>query len=354
MPSIVILGAGVMGTALAMTAASHSGNNTYLVGSPLDDNIIRSIKENRWHPVLQVDVPSEVSALYENDLCTELLQCADVIVIGVSSPGVAWAVDVIQSNKAEPECIALVTKGLVAARDIASAPETYATALDSQLDKNKLLGIGGPCIARELALRIPTSVAFAATNPKLADKIKTYFQTAYYRVSVHHDFVGLEACAALKNFYCIGISAMLGAWDVNNISAKNPVAALFNQAVIEMNMLCHWIRQSHELQHHSTASEVAFDLPGMGDLHVTVGGGRNSKLGMLLGKGQRLSEIMAGSMKDVTVEGVDTGKQLLSGFNHAVNNGSVVESQLPLTRSILNSIEKDQLFAFDFASIPTQ
>ena len=121
-----------------------------------------------------------------------------------------------------------------------------------------------------------------------------------------------------------------------------------------MNILCHWIRQLHESQHHSTASEVAFDLPGMGDLHVTVGGGRNSKLGTLLGKGQRLSEIMAQPMRGVTVEGVDTGKQLLSGFNYAVKSGELVESQLPLTRGILNCIEKDQLFTFDFTSIPTQ
>lgn len=343
-----------MGTALAMTAACHSDNTTYLVGSPLDDDFIHSINSNRWHPTLSVNVPENITALREKDAGAEVIQEADVLVIGVSSPGVAWAVGLIQSSKADPECIALVTKGLVAADKENSAPSTYATALDTQLDCNKLLGIGGPCIARELALQIPTAVSFAATRTDLAYKVREHFQTDFYRVAVHPDFIALEACAALKNFFCIGVAAMLGIWEIDGVTAKNPVAALFNQAVLEMETLSQWIRQPQVVKSRNDSKSAAFDLPGMGDLHVTVGGGRNSKLGTLLGKGQRLSEIIDGPMRGVTVEGLDTGKQLLSGFNHAIDHGILSKSKLPLTACILDCIENDHYFNFDFSCIPTE
>lgn len=356
MANIVILGAGVMGSALAVTAANNPDNSVCLVGSPLDDDIIDSIDSNRWHPALSVEIPHSISALHEEALTSELTQQADIIVIGVSSPGVKWAVKVIKANQADPDCIALVTKGLVASDDPRIPPSTYATALNDEFSGELLLGIGGPCIARELAMGIPTAVTFSATRIELAHKVRQQLQTDYYRIAVHPDFVGLETCAALKNFYCIGVAAMLGAWKIEGVTAKNPVAALFNQAVLEMEKVCDWIRSATETREFVQArrnwNEIAFDLPGMGDLHVTVGGGRNSRLGALLGGGQRLSEIVSGPMQGVTVEGLDTGKQLLASFNYATNAGTLAEDKLPLTRAILNSIEHDEFFEFDYSNIP--
>ncbi len=328
MADILILGAGVMGSALAIAAASHETNSVRLVGSPLDNEIVDSIHHNRHHPTLSVDVPETVLALHEASLNEEIVRQADIIVIGVSSPGVPWAVNTIKQYNASPACIALVTKGLVASDTQGLPPATYATALQTELNTDLLLGIGGPCIARELALGIPTAVTFAATEMALAEQVKTHFQNSYYRISTHPDFIGLEACAALKNFYCIGVSAMISAWQIDGVSAKNPVAALFNQAVIEMGLLCNWIRGPEEPQPMPQYNPPAYDLPGMGDLHVTVGGGRNSRLGTLLGQGNRLSEIVNGPMQGVTVEGLDTGRQLLSGFRHAISNGTLPGAEL--------------------------
>jgi len=352
MANIVILGAGVMGSALASVAATHVSNNVTLIGSPLDNEITQSINHNRHHPTLRVDIADNITCFAEADLPERVMQSVDIVVIGVSSPGVSWAVDKIKQFNLSPTCIALVTKGLVSTDDPHSPPLTYADALSSELDADKLLGIAGPCIARELALGMPTFVTFAATDLALATQVRDVFQTDTYRISVHPDFVGLEACAALKNFYCIGVSAMLGAWQIEGQIAKNPVAALFNQAVNEMNIVCNWIRNGADPGEGSTNypgwSNVAFDLPGMGDLHVTVGGGRNSKLGTLLGQRHKLSEIVQGPMKGVTVEGLDTGRQLLRAFDSAIASRSLHSDQLPLTTAILESIASDSFFEFDF------
>jgi len=342
-----------MGSALAVAAASHEANDVTLIGSPLDSEIVDSINRERWHPTLKVNITDRITCLAQQDLSASLMDGANIIVIGVSSPGVSWATAKINKFEARPDCIALVTKGLVAT-DADSPPLTYADALSDSIDSKLLLGIGGPCIARELALGMPTFVMFAARDTELATRVRGCFQTDAYRISVHPDFIGLEACAALKNFFCIGVSAMLGAWQIENQTAKNPVAALFNQAVVEMDLLSNWIRAAtetpEERQRRAGRSHVAFDLPGMGDLHVTVGGGRNSRLGTLLGQGNRLSEIVAGPMQGITVEGLDTGRQLLPGLKAALDCGSLSRESIPLTLAILDSVQNDSPFVFDFQS----
>ena len=97
---IVILGAGVMGSALAVPAAYHPHNEVTLVGSPLDDAIIDSIQANRFHPTLNVSLTEQICAVRLDQLDAGTLRQADVIVIGVSSPGIAWVVQLLENTNA--------------------------------------------------------------------------------------------------------------------------------------------------------------------------------------------------------------------------------------------------------------
>ena len=87
MANIVLLGAGVMGSALASVAAAR--NDVTLVGSPLDKDIIDSLKNSKSHPALRLDLPESIAAIDSNELDTDLMNRAEVIVLGVSSPGVS-------------------------------------------------------------------------------------------------------------------------------------------------------------------------------------------------------------------------------------------------------------------------
>jgi len=357
MANIVVLGAGVMGTALAIPPASINTNVVTLAGSPLDDKLIASIQNTRHHPTLDAQIPSTVNAVQLEDLKTETVLAADIIVIGVSSAGIDWASAYLNKLEAKPAALALVTKGLVQGNTIDTPPLTYADTLASSLNltTDQIVGIGGPCIARELALGFPTRVTFACRHQPLAQQLQQQFQTSYYRITTHSNIVALEACAALKNFLCIGVSAMLSAYSLGSSHARNPVAALYNQAVRELFVLSHWISKASATppsESRDISDNVAFDLAGMGDLHVTVGGGRNSRLGAYLGKGETLSTVLASKMAGVTVEGVDTGRCLLSAFRSACANGELDISALPLTDAILNCIEHDKPFVFDFQTLP--
>ena len=367
MANIVLLGAGVMGSALASVAAAR--NDVTLVGSPLDKDIIDSLKNSKSHPGLRLDLPESIAAIDSNELDTDLMNRAEVIVLGVSSPGVEWALNVIEHHNASPDILALVTKGLVSSENKQSAPRTYAQTIDAMrtMPAGRIAGIGGPCIARELAAGYPTRVCFASQNIAVANKLRELLKTDYYSIATHTDFTGLEACAALKNFMCIGVSTMFTTHRLDDNNAKNPLAALFNQAVLEIALLSRWIKQENNCcgagnnsngpetaigPEAAIGPDLAFDLAGMGDLHVTVGGGRNSKLGQHLGSGRTLSDILDTDMHNVTVEGVDTGRQLLPGFRYACEHGRLKIDDFPLTCAILNVIEKEQPFAFDFGSLP--
>ena len=347
-----------MGSALASVAAEN--NDVSLIGSPLDDHFVGNIKLGKPHPTLQHKLPINIAATLASEVSRDIMQNADVIVIGVSSPGVAWALDTIKTYEASPGILALVTKGLVAGANNQLAPATYAQTLNADLTtpNARIVGIGGPCIARELALGYHTRVCFASHDITVANQLRDRLKSNYYHIATHTDFTGLEACAALKNFMCIGVSTMFTAHSLGNSHAKNPLAALFNQAVLEISQLSRWIKQdakqdSEESPHvASMAQDLAFDLAGMGDLHVTVGGGRNSLLGRHLGQGKILNDVLQTDMPNTTVEGVDTARQLLPGFKYACEQGRLNEQDFPLTRSILDVVEHEEPFSFDFTSLP--
>ena len=361
MARIVVLGAGVMGSALAVPAAASADNAVTLVGSPLDDRIVDAVADTGHHPTLDAPLPGSIRAVRDGALEDEALRAAEVVVIGVSSPGVGWAVSRLEAADAAPATLALVTKGLVA-REGGAPPLTYADALPPGLcsTPDGLVGIGGPCIARELALGHPTRVAFASRRPASAEGLRALLETDVYRPTVSVDVVGVEACAALKNFLCIGVSAMLSAHPLGDSHAKNPVAALFAQGVRELALLSAWLREASAAHRGPDAPvdpvdpvPAAFDLAGAGDLHVTVGGGRNSRLGRLLGEGATVGEALSGPMEGVTAEGVDTGRALSAGFRAACDAGALDPAALPLTRAILDAIEDGgRPFAFDFRDLP--
>lgn len=348
MAKILILGAGVMGSALTIPA-SDNANDIVLVGTHLDRDIIHSINQSRHHPTLDAALPETINAIQIDDLIDAQVAAADVVILGVSSVGVAWAVEQLARFKRAIKTLALVTKGLEPA--VGKAPQTYAHTLPDVLNKkgihiNHFVGIGGPCIAREIVFRQPTSVVYASSSVVARNGLRASMQTPSYRVYDSEDIVGVEACAALKNFLAIGVSAMISRHQImtngQSVSAKNPVAAAFNQAVHEMAVLTEWIGGDRM---------SAFDHAGMGDLHVTVGGGRNSRLGVCLGEGLTPSEALNGPLAGQTVEGKDTGMMLAQPLHRAIDTGKLGQSQLPLTLAVLRALQNDSTFEFDFQQL---
>lgn len=152
--------------------------------------------------------------------------------------------------------------------------------------------LSGPSFAREVAAGMPTAVVAAANRESVARRVQETFSTRAFRVYTNDDVIGVELGGALKNVIAVaaGVSDGLG-------FGYNTRAALITRGLAEMT----------RLGTAMGANPVTFaGLAGMGDLVLTCTGdlSRNRTVGMELGRGKKLDEIL--SHMKMVAEGVKT------------------------------------------------
>ena len=307
MAIVTIVGAGLMGTAVAWPLADN-GHQVRLVGTHLDGETIRSCLETGVHPRLRRRLPVGVRPYYVEDLAGAL-KGADAIVSGVSSPGVHWAGRTLGPLLWPGATIIGVTKGLEATDEgeLRILPDVLAGELPEALRESvSVNAIGGPCIAGELAGRRQTCVVFTGRDPAVLRRLRELFQTTYYHIWTSTDMVGVEACVALKNAFTLavgmagGMLERAGGPDEAGSYMHNPAAAIFGEAAAEMIRLV-------TLLGGDPANVTG--LPGVGDQYVTSAGGRTVRLGRLLGRGLTYSQARA-EMAGETLESAEIVMQL--------------------------------------------
>ena len=152
----------------------------------------------------------------------------------------------------------------------------------------------GPCIAREVALNLPTAVVIAGDESEM---LAEAFQTPRFRVYTGPDAVGAELVGALKNV--MGVAA--GIIDGMQLG-DNAKASLLTRGIVEITRL--GIRMG-------AAPETFTGLAGFGDLFTTCVSphGRNRTLGERLGRGEGLDSILASTRS--VAEGVPTTRAVV-------------------------------------------
>jgi glycerol-3-phosphate dehydrogenase (NAD(P)+) len=156
----------------------------------------------------------------------------------------------------------------------------------------EIAALAGPSFAQEVIRRLPAAVTVASRNLETARALQRIFHTDYFRVYSSQDEIGVELAGALKNVIAIaaGISDGLG-------FGHNARAALITRGLSEMSRLGAGMG----------ADPLTFSgLSGLGDLVLTCTGdlSRNRMVGIKLGQGESLREILAGSR--MVAEGVKT------------------------------------------------
>lgn len=342
-----ILGAGVMGSAMTLPLADR-GMTVRLVGTHLDRAIIDSVRDSGVHPKLNVTLPPGVAAYHHEEFGKALGSGTDLIVLGVSSAGVGWALDRLCEEMKAAVPIVMITKGLQPEKgSLVAFPDVVARELKARLGLAvPVAAIGGPCIAGELAVRRQTGTVIVARDQGLALALADALATDYYHPRVSTDMMGVELCAAFKNFFAIAVGWAHGQLDslpdVENKARNNNAAALlFDQATREMMVLALAL---------GGRAESVWGMAGVGDLYVTCQAGRNSRLGNHLGRGLRYSAIKAGPMKDDTVEGAELGRMVAETVLGLVDKGTLRADALPLTRALLDCVTTDAPFTPDWGA----
>ena len=319
---IVIIGAGMMGSALAFPAREN-GNEVALVGTPLDRDIIDACLQTGRHPKFEYDFPEGIG-YFQFDDWKEAVKGADFIIGGVSSFGVDWFLENVLTELDPAVPVLSVTKGLIDLGDgtLISYPEYWQRELAKKGIRRHVSAIGGPCTSYELVYHDHSEVAFCGEDSAELRMMKDAMKTSYYHISLTNDVVGLESAVALKNGYALGIALTIGL--VNRANGPgaglhfNSQAAAFYQATNEMRKLL-------AIQ---GAEEDCVNI-GIGDLYVTVYGGRTRKIGILLGEGKSYEEaldILAG----VTLESLVVSRRVYRAVCRKAELGQLDLADFPL------------------------
>jgi glycerol-3-phosphate dehydrogenase (NAD(P)+) len=159
---------------------------------------------------------------------------------------------------------------------------------------DRLCFLSGPSFAREVAQKMPTAISLATYDSEIGKEAQKVLSNAYFRVYTNPDVVGVELAGALKNVVAIAAGVLQGLG-----FGHNSMAALLTRGLAEMARL--GSAMGANLQTFS-------GLAGIGDLVLTCTGGlsRNRSLGVRLGKGERLHDIMQSSK--TVAEGVKTAR----------------------------------------------
>jgi glycerol-3-phosphate dehydrogenase (NAD(P)+) len=178
----------------------------------------------------------------------------------------------------------------------------------------RLCAMSGPTFAREVAKGYPTTISVASGDASLPAQVQDTFSDANFRLYRHDDVIGLELGGAVKNVIAIAAGVVDGIG-----YGHNTVAALITRGLAEMTRLtvaC------------GGRAETMSGLAGLGDLVLTCTGGlsRNRSVGVELGRGRTLKEIIA-DMHGMVAEGVMTTNAAV-GLAHSVNVEMPITEQM--------------------------
>ena len=308
MKKILVLGAGAMGTAFTVPCAENK-NKVILVGTHLENKLIEKLNKDGIHPTLNSKIPKNVKVVKFKNFSEEYNSNPDYIVLAVSSKGIDWACEQLIRNYNKKISIILLTKGLTIQdkKILTISKKINLLFKKHNLPKQNISSIKGPCLAAGLINKVRTSAVIANEKISEAKKIKKIISTDYYRTEISDDINGVETAGAIKNIYSmlIGASIGLSGNDLNKyIQQKyyhNTASALFKNALIEIKKFVKLMGGRYE---------TAYGLAGLGDLYVSVAGGRNSLMGTYLGQGKLYKDIKEKIMKNITVEGADLALEI--------------------------------------------
>ena len=346
MARIVILGAGMMGSALAVPLCDR-GHELRLVGTPLDTEIIRALQAGGEHPTLRYPLPSGIKPFFSAEL-GDALQGADAIALGVSSAGVRWAGRALAPHLSRPLPVLMISKGLDwDGQRFQILPDVLEQELPGELSIHPV-AVGGPCIAGELARRIETCVVFTGRNAQSCEEWAALARGPYYHVFTSSDAVGTEVCAALKNAYAMGIGFAAGLHEKNggttgSIAMHNCEAALYAQAIREARYLVRALGGD---------PDAASGLPFAGDLNVTCNGGRTGRFGRFLGQGLGRAGAIA-AMNGATLECLEILETLRVGLAALQASGRLAAGTLPFLDHMLEVALDDREVNIPYASFFT-
>jgi glycerol-3-phosphate dehydrogenase (NAD(P)+) len=285
MSRIAVIGAGAWGTALSIVLARGGRHQVRLWA--YESEVCESIKNRRTNDLFLPGhtIPKDVEV---NTILSRVLESAEIVSTVMPSHHARRLYQQMRADLPQGVVIVSATKGI--------ENESYKRMTEVAAEvtgRSNIAALSGPSFAKEVARGDPTALTVASSDPEVAACVQREFSDPMFRVYTNDDVVGVELGGSLKNVIAIaaGIAEGLG-------FGHNTAAALITRGLAEM------IRVAVAC---GARRDTLAGLSGMGDLVLTCTGGlsRNRMVGVELGRGRKLRDIMAG-MHGMVAEGVLT------------------------------------------------
>lgn len=312
-----IIGGGAWGTALAVVAR-RAGRGVLIWA--LESDVITSVNDRHCNEIYLPEVALDPEIMATGDITRAAT--ADLILL------------VPPAQYLRGVCVTLAphikagTPVVICAKGIERGTSALMTDIVAEtLPQAVMMVLSGPTFAREVALGLPTAITLGAADQVLGRKVAEAIGSPAFRPYLSDDVIGAEVGGAVKNVLAIGC----GMADGKGLGA-NARAALLTRGLAEIVRLA---------LARGGRPETLMGLSGLGDLVLTATSlqSRNYSLGVALGKGQTLEEVL-GARRSVT-EGVTTAAAVASlaaklnvdmpicaAIDRVLNHGAVIDDML--------------------------
>ncbi len=291
MSRVAIIGAGAWGTALSIVLGRNGRHDVKLWA--YEEAVRDSISATRINNAFLEGARIPDSVMPSGNIA-DALRGAEIVVSAMPSQHCRSLLQQMLPHLSAEILVVSATKGLEENTLLRMTQVITEIAHNAHVPC-RVGALSGPTFATEVARGEPTAITIASTDSDLATTVQREFSDPAFRVYTSDDVVGVELGGALKNIIAIaaGVCNGLGL-------GHNSVAALITRGLAEISRLviaC------------GGRAETMSGLAGLGDLVLTCTGAlsRNRSVGVELGRGRKVPEILAG-MHGMVAEGVFTTK----------------------------------------------
>jgi glycerol-3-phosphate dehydrogenase (NAD(P)+) len=313
MSRIAVLGAGAWGTALAISLARRGGHQLTLWShsTALAEHLTETGENLPYLPGYTLPVDITVTS----DLPGAIFE-AEILLSVTPSAHLRETIGHIAPLLTRDQIILSASKGLE------EGSHLRMTQVIASITDNPCGVLSGPSFAQEVAAGLPTAVVIASSFPGVAATVQKEFSSASLRLYTNDDVTGVELGGALKNVIALSSGVIHGLG-----LGANTAAALMTRGIAEITRLavaCGGRRQTMA------------GLAGVGDLVLTCTGSlsRNRSVGVELGRGRKLPEILAG-MNGKVAEGVRSTAA-------ALGLAARYEVEMPITQQMDAILHRDK------------
>jgi glycerol-3-phosphate dehydrogenase (NAD(P)+) len=273
MARVSIIGGGAFGTAMACVVR-RSGQEVLLWAREAD--VVESINSNRANPHFLPDVRLPEGIRATGDLA-EAAGAGDIVLMVAPAQHVRSVAGAMRPALRRGTIVVGCSKGIERG-SCALMPEVLA----DMLPEATVAILSGPSFAREIANELPCGVVLASADWSAAEKAARLIANPRFCVHLSDDVVGTALGGVMKNVVSIASGIAHGRKLGENARATIVTLGLEESARLGIAK--------------GAKASTFLGLAGAGDFMLTANSlqSRNTSLGVALGEGKRLADILAG------------------------------------------------------------